>query len=166
MKLRKISAEDLPLILEWRNSEEVRVCMFNSNIISEHEHYAWFEKQQNMESSVWLLHYDDFGSPDGVVYFVNISADTLDASWGFYAKPSSPRGTGTKLCNDGLRYAFKNLGLLSVKAEVLEHNLRSQKFHEKLGFIKSSDTLRVKKNRHKAGGAIEYIMFNDKYSEK
>lgn len=45
--LRPICEEDLPALLEWRNSDRIRSMMIQQHIISWDEHVAWFERIKN-----------------------------------------------------------------------------------------------------------------------
>ena len=44
--LRNICEDDLPLLLEWRNSPRIHSKMFTDHKITPEEHQAWFKKIQ------------------------------------------------------------------------------------------------------------------------
>jgi len=54
--------------------------------------------------------------------------------WGFYVAPDAAKGTGRALGVAALRYAFETLSLRKLCGEVIATNVRSLRFHEKLGF--------------------------------
>lgn len=136
MPLRKISEDDLLSILEWRNAPEVREHMYSKHIISEAEHRSWYERMKLDPQSIWYMHEDENGKPDGVVYFTDYSKNNKNSFWGFYASPNAPKGTGSKLGMEALDEAFNFLNLHKLNAEVLASNLPSLGLHKKLGFRK------------------------------
>lgn len=136
MSLRKISEDDLLSILDWRNSPEVRQHMYSTHIITEAEHQSWYKRMKLDPQSIWYIHEDEHGKPDGVVYFTDYSKDNQNSFWGFYADPAAPKGTGSQLGIEALDEAFKVLNLHKLNAEVLASNLPSLGLHKKLGFSK------------------------------
>src|SRR5690348_11221675 len=59
---------------------------------------------------------------------------TGTAEWGFYLMPGAPTGTGRKLGQATLAYAFDTLGLEELYGRALSSNKRSIAFHRALGF--------------------------------
>lgn len=134
MPLNKLAETDLPLVLAWRNTPEVRQHMYSAHEISEAEHRAWFARMKHDPQVRWYIHQDEYCNLDGVVYFTQYQPENHSSFWGFYAAPEAPRGTGTKLGLDALDEAFNVLSLHKLNAEVLSSNERSLRFHEKMGF--------------------------------
>jgi len=134
MPLRKLTEDDLPLILIWRNAQGVRENMYSTQEISAADHRAWFSRMKHDLQARWYLHQGENDKPDGVVYFTQYRPENHSSFWGFYAAPDAPAGTGTKLGLDALNEAFYVLGLHKLNAEVLTTNERSLRFHEKMGF--------------------------------
>lgn len=130
--LRPMLEPDLDMVLEWRNSNQVRRFMYSSRLISFPEHRQWFEtimRDQSCHPLIFQL--DDV--PMGFVKFGPI-ADGGIADWGFYVAPGAPRGTGRKLGIAALAHAFDVLGLHKICGEVLDVNEASRCFHANLGF--------------------------------
>jgi UDP-4-amino-4,6-dideoxy-N-acetyl-beta-L-altrosamine N-acetyltransferase len=134
MRLRKLTENDLPLILTWRNNPDVRRFMYNNHAITKDEHQEWFARMEQNPQSLWYIHEDQKGNPDGVVYFTQYQIERKNAFWGFYAAPCAPAGTGIRLGLDALNEAFDVLRLHKLNTEVLSANERSLRFHNKLGF--------------------------------
>lgn len=134
MPLRPLAEPDLPMILAWRNDPFVRLNMFYSHVISESEHAAWFARISQDASQYWMIHENDIGEADGVVYFTDHDTKGRLASWGFYRCSHSRGGSGSLLGLDGLDFAFSTLNLHKLNAEVLASNPRSMAYHERLGF--------------------------------
>lgn len=134
MSLREIEEQDLKKILEWRNSDFVRLNMFSQEIIELNQHYDWFKRMKADESSVWWLYSDLIGRDCGVVYFTDIDYHKGFCFWGFYISPDSKKGIGKLMANEALREILSKPEINEVYGDVLEFNNRSRAFHEKLGF--------------------------------
>jgi UDP-4-amino-4,6-dideoxy-N-acetyl-beta-L-altrosamine N-acetyltransferase len=130
--IRPMKDEDLLDVLAWRNDATVRRCMLNQHVITVDETRDWFDRAQE-DPNQKLLIVESGTSPLGFVRFTRLSPTI--AEWGFYTVPGSPHGTGTLLATRALGYAFQQLGLHKVCAQVLDNNHRSIHLHEKLGFV-------------------------------
>ncbi|GGJ64247.1 UDP-4-amino-4,6-dideoxy-N-acetyl-beta-L-altrosamine N-acetyltransferase [Anoxybacillus voinovskiensis] len=146
-RLRDITEEDLETVLCWRNSERIRRYMYHDHTISMEEHIRWFESLQNDSSRIFKMFiYKD--EPIGTVSFNKIDRKNGRCSWGFYiGNEHAPKGAGTILGYLGIEYAFYELQMRKICAEVLEFNEISIRFHQKLGFYNEGRLLKhVKKN--------------------
>lgn len=132
-RVRKMAVEDLETVLAWRNHPDVRRFMYTTHEISLEEHRAWFERASE-NPAITLLVYEREGEPCG---FVNITRSRCEsvADWGFYLAPEAEKGTGRKLGNKALEYAFEILGLHKLCGQALGFNERSIAFHKALGFL-------------------------------
>lgn len=135
MSLIQLTAEQLELILPWRNALAVRCAMYHQHEISLEEHLAWFERLNGDNTKQWYVYQDEAGEPQGVVYFTDINQEQQTAFWGFYAWPVAASGTGLNILMEALDCAFESMGLHKVNAEVLNDNPRSLYLHKKIGFI-------------------------------
>lgn len=125
---------DLGIILHWRNAPAVRQAMFTQQEISWDEHQAWFHRMQADDSKRWFLYLNKNNQPTGVVYFTNLDTAQRSAFWGFYTSPDATPGTGMRMSLDALGYAFNELQIQKLNAEVLASNPRSLEMHKKVGF--------------------------------
>lgn len=132
--IRIVTFEDLPLILEWRNSDRVRMVMNNKNIITWEEHVQWFSQVlQDETKEVFIAEYNQ--QPFGVVSFNNKNISQGTCEWGFYVgAPQIDVPLGKALAILALDYIFEDYHL--VRAEVLQINSKSSLFHLDLGFNK------------------------------
>ena len=131
-QIRKMTVEDLPMVLDWRNHAGVRRYMFTQHEISPEEHRNWFTKA-SQDSSRSLLIVEENEKPIGYVQFTNVE-DGGVADWGFYARPNSYKGTGRKLGVMALNHAFSSLKLHKVCGQAIISNRASIAFHQRLGF--------------------------------
>lgn len=129
--LRKVEAKDLPTLLLWRNHPDIRQYMYTQHKIAPQEHQAWFERMQE-NPYVHLLMYAENGVSLG---FAQLTVKGHRANWGFYVSPSARKGTGRKLGQQVLDYAFKEMELVKVCGEALCFNEGSIAFHKSLGFM-------------------------------
>ena len=132
--LRPLDKADLELILSWRNAPNVRQAMYSQHKITWEEHQLWFQHLQADSSKRWYLYLNKDNEPNGVVYFTQWNAEQGTAFWGFYANPNAAAGTGLRLSLDALDYAFNELRMHKLSAEVLVSNPKSFEMHKKVGF--------------------------------
>jgi len=132
VRVRPMQADDLSMVLAWRNHPAIRQHMLTQHEISMEEHSAWFERT-TQDPQKKLLIFEEDNTSRGYVYF---SGDQTGATaeWGFYTAPEAPKGSGKKLGQASLDYAFTELGLKKICGQVLVANQASIRFHQKLGF--------------------------------
>lgn len=130
--IRKVTEQDLPMVLAWRNHAEVRRYMFTQHEISLDEHRNWFAKASQDLSRCLLIVVED-KQAIGYVQFSNVKEGGV-ADWGFYARPDAPKGSGRKLGVMALNHAFGPLKLHKVCGQAIASNQASIAFHEHLGF--------------------------------
>ncbi|WP_288365283.1 UDP-4-amino-4,6-dideoxy-N-acetyl-beta-L-altrosamine N-acetyltransferase [uncultured Marinobacter sp.] len=131
--LRPIHEAELELMLSWRNEPTVRENMYTTHEITLEEHRAWWAKVQASDTQRYFM-YEQNGQPLGVVGFTGIDQSNVNSFWAFYASPSAPRGTGSRMELLALNHAFDELKLHKLCCEVLAFNTPVIKLHEKFGF--------------------------------
>lgn len=133
LTIRRLRSDDLELVLGWRNDPTIRSMMLSSREIALPEHLAWFDKASKSDSkALYIFSLDDVDAGFGQLGW---DKQSLVADWGFYASPSAPKGTGTRICAKLLDAAFDELGLAKVGAQVLHFNQKSLALHKRLGFV-------------------------------
>jgi UDP-4-amino-4,6-dideoxy-N-acetyl-beta-L-altrosamine N-acetyltransferase len=134
--LREIASHDSSVLLQWHNSDHIRAASFNDHLMTEQEHQQWFDSLKTERRSKHLI-FESRQVPLGLVRFAHIEKRHNTAQWGFYLGDTQlPKGTGTVLTYFGLEYAFSELQVRKITAEVLADNSKSIRLHEKLGFVK------------------------------
>ena len=133
-KLRMMSESDLRIVLQWRNSERVRMNMYSDELISWDDHCAWFSRIQNSQESRHYI-FELNRTPIGVINFTSINSLHGKCSWGFYlGETDVPHGSGSVLGILGMSEAFEHLKIRKLCAEVFAFNEKSLRFHRRLGF--------------------------------
>ena len=130
--IRLLQSSDLHDVLAWRNHPNVRRFMFTQHEIRPEEHQQWFEKVRQ-DSTRRLLIVEDGKAPLGFVQLSNVEVGGV-AGWGFYACPEAPKGSGRKLGQVALKYAFEHERLHKLCGQAIETNIASIAFHKSLGF--------------------------------
>lgn len=133
--LRRLSKDDLDIILQIRNSKSVSMYMKSRHKITSQEHVNWFNSITLDNSKIPLV-YEEQGSIKGFVMFERLS-DEKSLEWGFYVKPHSEKGLGKRMGNLAIKYAFNTLNANEIIGEVLSFNEVSRSYHLKLGFTES-----------------------------
>ena len=131
--LRPLRDSELELILTWRNAPSIRENMYTTHEISLSEHFDWWERTKISDSDQYFI-YEFQGNPTGIVGFTDLNRENQNSSWVFYASPSAPTGTGSRMELLALDYAFNQLGLHKLYCEVLAFNAPVIKLHKKFGF--------------------------------
>ncbi len=131
--LRDLQAEDLDMVLKWRNSDRVRLNMFSTHVITEEEHRNWYFNLDYNTCRYFVFEYQ--GRPVGLVNFTEIDQNNNRCSWGFYlGETDVPAGTGLLMGYLSMEYVFSVLNIRKVCSQVLGSNNRSINYHYKLGF--------------------------------
>jgi UDP-4-amino-4,6-dideoxy-N-acetyl-beta-L-altrosamine N-acetyltransferase len=129
-----MTEDDLEMVLRWRNHPDVRRHMYSPGEIGREEHVRWFERNSRDPRHSLLIHERE-GQPTAYVSFIS-DERSRRASWGFYAAPGAPRGSGRAMARDALGFAFRTLGLHKVCGEAIAANVASIGFHQALGFTR------------------------------
>ncbi|MGP9664679.1 UDP-4-amino-4,6-dideoxy-N-acetyl-beta-L-altrosamine N-acetyltransferase [Halomonas sp. AOP22-C1-8] len=136
-ELWPLQEADLELVREWRNHPDVRRFMYTQHEITKEEHRAWFQRTQADPQRHLLLAKRE-GKPFGFVNFFVLDVTAKRAEWGFYLAPDAESGSGQMLGSTALNHAFCHLALHKLCSEALAYNLRSIRFHERLGFTREA----------------------------
>lgn len=134
MILRELDRSDLETILAIRNHDNIRQCMFNTDIITLEQHKKWYQKYIMDENKVTLIGIDGNNEIIGVINLNFPTKDKKIIDWGFYVKPDSPKGTGTVLLSKGLEKLFNEYYAERIFGQVISFNTKSINIHKKLGF--------------------------------
>ncbi|OMP65791.1 UDP-4-amino-4,6-dideoxy-N-acetyl-beta-L-altrosamine N-acetyltransferase [Domibacillus epiphyticus] len=165
-ELKDIQEKDLKLILDWRNQEWIRDCMYNRDVISMEQHVKWFEKLQRSETSISRIFYYG-GIPYGILNVNDIDKVNKRCEWGFYiGSDDAPRGMGTILGFTSLNYIFNHISVRKICAEVIGSNKKSISFHQKMGFVQEG---LLRKQIVRDGLDVDivlYGMFKEEWSKK
>lgn len=154
--LRVLAEEDKEIIYQWRNSEPIRVNMYNDRPIPYEDHCQWMENVLNNQTDYYRLFLYQ-NKPLGLVSFKEMNYQNQTCVWGFYiGENDAPKGSGTIMGRLALDYAFYQLKMRKIIGVVLSFNKRSEMFHQKLGFNQEG---LFKKELSRDGQFIDLIRF-------
>jgi UDP-4-amino-4,6-dideoxy-N-acetyl-beta-L-altrosamine N-acetyltransferase len=153
--LRPMQESDLPVVLEWRNSERIRNISYSDHVITLEEHRAWFSRTADSPNSRHLV-FTYRNKPAGVVNITEIDRKNDRCVWGFYVGPTDlPKGTGSIMGVLALDYIFSQLGIRKVVGEAFAFNDESVRFHTRLGFVEEG---RLKEHVLKNGAFQDVVV--------
>ena len=135
VSLRPLGLEDMIRVLLWRNLPEVARYMYTDHHISDAEHARWFAlAMTDATRRYWIIELD--GTPVGLANLYDISLPHRRASIALYVAEDRARGAGVGSATDLflIAYAFDDLGLEKLCAEVIATNEPGVRVHERHGF--------------------------------
>ncbi|MBN9293275.1 MAG: GNAT family N-acetyltransferase [Flavobacteriia bacterium] len=152
-QLRSVTTNDLPLLLEWRNSEHVRVNMEHREIISPEEHTGWFQHITDNGYHYFIIESPEL-APVGTIYLSGATADN-GAESGLYIGDQRFLGTGITIEASRLiiQFAFEALRLDYLFAKVKEDNQDIIAYNKMLGF---------KEEKKISNGFLRMVLDKDK----
>ena len=81
--LREIKKNDLKMVLDWRNTYDVRKYMLNDTIISLDDHLKWYKKvSKDKTCEVLVTEYRN--QPIGIIYISQLNLADQTCTWGQY----------------------------------------------------------------------------------
>jgi len=132
--LKRITADKLEKIMNWRTSKEVSPYMYTDPKLTIEDQKNWFENINNNSTvRYWIIVVDEIDV--GVLYLYDIDVKNKRCFWGYYIGDSSAQGKGVARqleCNI-YDYVFYDVGLNKLCCEVLTFNEKVIKIHEKFG---------------------------------
>lgn len=135
--LRPITIEDTPLIVQWRNTSEVRQQFIFRETFTDEMHRHWMEtKIAGGEVVQYIIEDANLRKPVGSVYFRDISDQNHCAEFGIFIGDSNARGRGigTEATQMYLDFGFNTLGLHRISLRLLASNQIAYKCYAKVGF--------------------------------
>lgn len=154
--LRPLTMEDRDIIYQWRNSDAIRVNMYNHQFIPYDRHCQWFDQVLKGQMAFYRI-FASQNIPLGLVAFKDFNAENQTCFWGFYiGERSAPKGSGTIMGYLAIDYAFNELNIRKLIGEVFGFNEKSEKFHQRFGFRREG---LFKNELNRNGQFIDVIRF-------
>ena len=136
MKIRNLKIKDAQRMLEWMHDEEL-VKFFEANFRDKElrDCEAFIQAPEGGHNRNWAICNDE-DEYLGTVSLKHIDLKNANAEYAI-AMRKCALGTGASHygTKEVLRIAFEEMGLNRVYLNVLEDNVRANKFYEKVGFI-------------------------------
>jgi RimJ/RimL family protein N-acetyltransferase len=135
--LRAIEAEDLPLLHAWLNQPDIAFGLGDVHFPSSRsQQLKWYERIQADERTLRLAVQDREGTLIGYTGFWNIHWRDRRAEHALVVGDAAHKGKGfgREIIMTSARYAFEEMGLYRLDANILETNAASQKAYEACGY--------------------------------
>jgi len=134
LHFRKITEDDLEMIMTWRTLPEVTVYMYTDFEPDIDKQRAWFRKISVDPARIdWIINVD--GEDVGLVSIMEINSVHRRCVWGYYLASPSVRGKGIARSVELniLTYVFETLNLHKFCCEVFVSNEMVIMIHQKYG---------------------------------
>ncbi len=156
IRLRAIEAEDLPLLIKWRNDPTVYQYFFEHEPLSLEMQRRWFESfLKKGDEKFWIIETTSELKPIGTIGLVHIDWRNRKAEIGrilIYDDEYRHGGYGSEAECLVLRYGFDHINLNRIYCEVFADNERGIQIHKRFGFKEE-------------GRFREYVFKNGEYSD-
>ena len=134
VRLIRVQAEHLALILKWRNNDWVRKNMFVQDILQEKNQLAWFNSINNASNYYFIIEY--LGEKVGVIHAKNFSEEDGMGEGGIFIGEYDYLETWASvmasICLLNFIFAKTNINRSMVRVQA--HNRRAISYNLKLGY--------------------------------
>lgn len=165
VRLVALEKEDLPLTAHWINDE--RIAFFNGARfpVSLTEQAAWLEATERDRAKKRLVIVNRDDQKVGLVSLLGIDRGNQHADVGVYVAPEyQRRGYAREALTLLLRFAFHELNMYKLSADILAYNTSSVRLFESLGFRPDG----VRRHHKFANGAfvdlLHYALFRQDFA--
>lgn len=157
--------EDLVMVLNWRNSENVRRYSLTDHIIQLEDHQEWFRRMCANPTCEWLI--AEFKKkPIGVVSITEIKSQDGTCTWGMYIGENVRNlGIGVLMEIRAIDRIFGHYGIRKIWGQALESN-RIIFTHRKFGFVEEGVFRSHVFRNGKYENIILIALFSDQWPEK
>ena len=122
-------------ILRLRNLDAIRKWMVNPNVIPEDSHFRFIEKLKGNSERLYFAIYRD----GLLVGTYNLTKeDNNEWERGIFANPETQGKGETELWERQILASLPAMGIKNISAKVKLDNMRSIKYHEKLGYMEQT----------------------------
>ncbi len=142
VRLRLLEEADLPLTLAWRNQDNIRKWFFHSEIITPHQHKAWFDQYSNRDDDfVFIIELlsSQACRPVGQVALYHIDWNEREAEFGrlmIGEIDAHGKGFASEATNLVVKLAREQFKLRQIYLEVFSDNLIALSIYANIGFKK------------------------------
>ena len=134
VRLIRVQAEHLSLILRWRNNDWVRKNMFVQDILQEKDQLAWFNSINNASNYYFIIEY--LGEKVGLIHAKNFSEEDGIGEGGIFIGEYDYLETWASvmasICLLNFIFAKTNINRSMVRVQA--HNRRAISYNLKLGY--------------------------------
>lgn len=136
--LQRLEEKDLEMVRQWRNSDPIRLNMKYQEIISSEMQLKWFANLDKKTNYYFIIKTDE--QPVGLVNLKEIDFTLLQAEAGIFIGDAEHLNTLTPLLATIaiMEYAFEELKLKTLRAQIASNNVKAILFNESIGYEKAT----------------------------
>lgn len=161
-----LTEEEKLMVLEWRNSPEIRKWMINSDVISKENHFSYIDSLENREDRYYWLVFKPDDTPIGVFDITSVDRENNIAEIGDYAKPKR-FDDGFYFLRECLYFYFNILEIENNYTEAAENNRNIHALNTFFG-IEYNGVKEVQENgqivRYLTCDTFNHDIFNNRYN--
>ena len=128
--------DDLEIVLQWRNSDHIRMYATTQDFISLETHTKWFENIKKKEDMYFIVMFDS--QAVGLVWANNFTTNSCETGLYIYEKELQNSLLAYKISLTINDYLFNIKDLANINCEILHSNHRSSRFTLSLGYIQTA----------------------------
>ena len=134
VRLIRVQAADLGLILKWRNNDWVRKNMFVQDVLQEKDQLAWFDSINNASNYYFIIEY--LGEKVGLIHAKNFSEEEGIGEGGIFIGENEYLETWASVMASIclLNFIFTKLEINRSVIRVLAPNKSAISYNLKLGY--------------------------------
>lgn len=135
IQLVQLSQDKIELVRKWRNSDKIKKYMEYKDYISPEMQQKWFDKISNTTNDFFFIIIEN-NKEVGLVNIKNVEWSKRIGEWGVFVWDDLclHNGTAYKAALRLYEFAFNVLHLDNIEAHIINNNIRSIKYHERLGY--------------------------------
>ncbi len=135
VRIRPITMEDTDKIIEWRNSDEVRLNFVFQELFTKESHENWLKTQVFPgHAAQFIIEEVETGKAVGSCFLRDIDYKHEKAEYGHFLGAERGKGYGTAAGKLMLKYAFEILKLHKICGRVFADNEAAIRSDAKIGF--------------------------------
>lgn len=133
ISFKKMDESDLELVLEWRTSEHVTQYMYTDIEKDIEKQKEWFEKISHDDTQYyWIIQYKEI--PIGLISINQLDRHNKRSTFAYYLGNLNYTPVAGRIHPYLYNFAFYDLGLNKMYAEVMDGNDGMMKMHLYYGF--------------------------------
>ena len=166
VRLIRVQAADLGLILKWRNNDWVRKNMFVQDVLQEKDQLAWFDSINNASNYYFIIEY--LGDKVGLIHAKNFSEEEGIGEGGIfigeYEYLETWASVMASICL--LNFIFTKLEINRSVIRVLAQNKSAISYNLQLGYkIDFEDAIEIRMMLDKADFFQKYNLLKSTLSK-
>lgn len=141
--LRPLKAEDILILLSWRNKDDIRKNFIHSAIIKKDEQILWYEHYLNNPNDLMFIFEETqiYQKPIGAVGLYNVHRNNAEFGRLMIGEGDAlGKGFGYLATLMTCYLGFSKLDLAKIHLKVFSDNQAAWRLYQKIGFVNRDDS--------------------------